>query len=70
MIEGVIKLVRPIVTILFAVSIIYFTGIKIVPVEAFVVIATGAIIWWYKDHEAEKVRKELERALNGNNQPK
>ena len=62
MIDKIIKIVRPFVTVLFAVALVWFTAIKILPVEVFVPIASVAIVWWYKDREAEKTRK-----VNGNN---
>lgn len=61
MIETIKGLVRPFVTGLFAVSFVYFTAIKIVPIEGFVALASVAIVWWYKDREAEKVRKAAEK---------
>ncbi len=60
MIEIIKELVRPFVTVLFAVAFVYFTAIKIVPIEAWIALASVAIVWWYKDREAEKVRKALE----------
>ena len=61
MIKAIKALVRPFVTGLFAVSFVYFTAIKIVPIEAFVTLASVAIVWWYKDREAEKARKATEK---------
>lgn len=57
MVDKVIKLVRPCITGLFAGAVVYFTAVKILPVEVFEVIAVAAIIWWYKDREAAKARK-------------
>lgn len=59
MVEMIIELVRPFVTVLFAVSLVYFVAIKILPIEVFVPIASIAIVWWYKDREAAKLRKQL-----------
>ncbi len=67
MIELIIKLVRPFVTVLFAVSLVYFVAVKILPIEVFVPIASIAIVWWYKDHEAEKMRKALEAQVAESN---
>lgn len=61
MVKTIKELVRPFVTGLFAVSFVYFTAIKIVPVEGFVALASVAIVWWYKDREAEKIRKAAEK---------
>ena len=61
MIEAIKGLVRPFVTGLFAVAVVYFTAIKIVPIEGFIALASVAITWWYKDREAEKVRKASEK---------
>jgi len=61
MVETVKALVRPCVTGLFAVAFVYFTAIKIVPIEGFVALASIAIVWWYKDREAEKIRKANEK---------
>ncbi len=63
MVDTIIKLVRPFVTGLFAVSLVYFVAVKILPIEVFVPIASVAIVWWYKDREAAKVRKELEEKV-------
>ena len=60
MIEAIKALVRPFVTALFAIAFVYFTAIKIGPIEGFVALASIAIVWWYKDREAEKVRKANE----------
>lgn len=61
MVQAIKELVRPIVTVLFAVASVYFTAVKIMPIEAFLILATAAIVWWYKDREAEKIRKENEK---------
>ena len=63
MIDKIIELVRPFVTVLFAVSLVYFVAVKILPIEVFVPIASVAIVWWYKDREAAKMRKELEEKV-------
>jgi len=57
MVEAIKSLVRPSVTWLFAGAFVFFTAIKIIPVEAFVAVGTAAIIWWYKDREAQKARE-------------
>ena len=62
MIEKIIQIVRPSVTWLFAGAIVYFAAIKILPIDVFVPIAAVAIVWWYKDREAEKQRKATEKA--------
>lgn len=54
MLEFIRSLVRPVVTVLFAVASVYFTAIKIMPVEAFLILATAAIVWWYKDRSEQK----------------
>lgn len=50
-------LVRPAVTVLFAGAVVYFTGLKILPIEGFLIIATAAIVWWYRDRSKEKDQK-------------
>jgi len=57
MVEKIRSLVRPVVTILLVIAVIYFTGLKIMPIEAFIIIATAAIVWWYKDRSEEKEKK-------------
>jgi len=61
MIDKIIEIVRPSVTWLFAGAIVYYTGIGLIQPEIFVPIASIAIVWWYKDREAAKMRKELEK---------
>jgi len=61
MVDMIIKLVRPSVTGLMAGALVYFTGIGLIKPEVFVPIASIAIVWWYKDREAEKARKALEK---------
>lgn len=57
MIEAIRSLVRPVVTVLFSVAAVYFTAIKIMPVEAFLILATAAIVWWFKDRSDKKEEK-------------
>lgn len=64
MVDLIVELVRPFVTVLFSVALVYFVAIKILPIEVFVPIASVAIVWWYKDREAAKMRKELENLKN------
>ena len=61
MIDTIIKIVRPSVTGLFAGALVYYTGIGLIQPEIFVPIASIAIVWWYKDREAEKIRKAAEK---------
>ncbi|GAF98021.1 unnamed protein product [marine sediment metagenome] len=61
MVDNVIKLVRPCVTGLLTGALVYFTGIGLIKPEVFVPIASIAIVWWYKDREAAKARKALEK---------
>lgn len=61
MIDTIIKIVRPSVTWLFAGAIVYFTAIQLIKPDVFVPIAAVAIVWWYKDREAEKIRKATEK---------
>lgn len=63
LVEAIKCLVRPFITGLFAVAFVYFTAIKIIPVEAFVALAGVPIVWWFKDREAAKMRKALEKAI-------
>ncbi|GAJ14585.1 unnamed protein product [marine sediment metagenome] len=64
MVDKVIELVRPCVTGLMVGALVYFTGIGLIKPEIFVPIASIAIVWWYKDREAAKLRKELEKVNN------
>ena len=61
MIDKIIEVVRPSVTWLFAGALVYFTAIQLVKPDVFVPIAAAAIVWWYKDREAEKIRKASEK---------
>ena len=62
MIDKIIQTVRPSVTWLFAGAIVYFTAIKLITADVFVPLAAVAIVWWYKDREAEKQREAIEKA--------
>jgi len=61
MIDKIIKVVRPSVTWLFAGALVYFTAIGLIKADVFVPIAAVAVVWWYKDREAEKIRKAAEK---------
>ena len=52
--EWLKSLVRPVVTLTLAGAVIYFTAVKVIPADAFLVIATAAIVWWYKDRSAKE----------------
>jgi len=57
-------LTRPILSWIFGVAFCVFTGMRIVPPEAFVGVATACIIWWFKSRDEEKLQdrlKELEQ---------
>jgi hypothetical protein len=43
--------------IMFGAAIIAFTILKIVPVEVFCSVATGAIVWFFKEREVQRLRK-------------
>ncbi len=58
MIEAIRSLVRPVVTVLFAIAVVYFTATKILTAEFFVAIASAAIVWWYKDRSDKKSNNE------------
>ena len=51
------EVARPILSLMFGVAIIVLTARGLVPVEAFVAVATASIIWWFKSRDEEKLRK-------------
>ena len=50
-----------IIAIMFAAAIIVFFGMGKVPAELFCSLATGAIIWWFKDKQYEAIMKRLKK---------
>jgi len=48
-----------IIAIMFAAAIIVFFAMGKVPAELFCSLATGAIIWWFKDKQYETIIKRL-----------
>jgi len=47
-------LVRPAISLIFAVGLTVFTAVGMIPIQVFVSIATTTIIWWYKNRDKEK----------------
>ena len=60
------ELTRPVLSWMFGLAFCIFTGMRIIPAEAFVGVATACIIWWFKSRDEEKQQvqiKELERLV-------
>jgi len=47
--------VRPIISVSMAGAIIYGFVVRLIPWEAFTVIATSAIGWWFYQRDKEKI---------------
>ena len=45
-----------IIGIMFAVALIVFTAMRIIPVEVFCSVATGAIVWFFKEKEIQRLQ--------------
>jgi Kef-type K+ transport system membrane component KefB len=52
-------LAASVIGILFAIAIVAFFGLGMLPTEWFCSLATGAIVWFFKDRETAKLLKEL-----------
>jgi hypothetical protein len=52
-----------IIGILFAIAFAVFTATGKIPVEAFVSVATGAIVWFFKDIETRRLLRELKEVM-------
>ena len=50
-----------IIAIMFTAAIIVFFGMGKIPSELFCSLATGAIIWWFKDKQYEAIMKRLKK---------
>lgn len=50
-----------IIAIMFTAAVIVFTAMRIVPAEVFCSLATGAIVWWFKDKQYEAIMKRLKK---------
>jgi len=48
-----------VIGILFAGAVIVFFGMGKIPTEVFCSLATGAIVWFFKDREQQKLLKTL-----------
>ena len=52
--------IAAIIAVIFTVSLCLFTGIGMVPVEVFCSLATGAIVFWFKNDETTKLKKQID----------
>lgn len=47
-------LVRPVVSVIFAVAFVAFTAAGMIPIQVFISLAITTIVWWYKSRDKEK----------------
>jgi hypothetical protein len=57
-IEFMRGMVRPIVTLLFTVSLIVIVTEGIQAPEWFIGLGSGCVVWWFSDRTINKVKKE------------
>ena len=50
-----------VIGIMFTAAFITFTGMGIVPPEAFAAVATGSIVYWFKDKELNDTIRRLSK---------
>lgn len=49
-----------VIGIMFALALIIFTGMEILPIEVFCSVSAGAIVWFFKEKEAETMYRRLQ----------
>ena len=52
--EKIKELTRPILSWMFGIAFIIFTGMKIIPVEVFIAAASIIITYWFSERSKEK----------------
>ena len=50
-----------IIGIMFTAAFITFTGMGLIPPEAFAAVATGAIVYWFKDRELQETIRRMSK---------
>ena len=50
---------RSLIGVMFSIALIVFTGMGLIPVAVFCSVATGAIVWFFKDKEIAMLLKNL-----------
>jgi len=50
-----------IIGIMFTAAFITFTGMELIPPEAFAAVATGAIVYWFKDRELQEAIRRMRK---------
>jgi len=57
-------LVKELIAAMFAAAFITFTGMGLIPIEAFVGVAAGIVTYFYQEKSKDKLRQEI-RTLRG-----
>ena len=52
--EKIKELTRPILSWIFAIAFCVFTGMRIIPPEAFIAAASAIIMYWFSERSKEK----------------
>lgn len=50
-----------VIGIMFAAAFITFTGMGLIPPEPFAAVATGVIVYWFKDRELQAAIRRLSK---------
>lgn len=48
-----------VIGIMFSIALIVFTGMGLIPIAVFCSVATGAIVWFFKDKQTQDMLKRL-----------
>lgn len=56
--EDIKCLMRPAISLIFAIGLTVFTAGGMIPIQVYVSIAITAILWWYKDRNKEKANAQ------------
>lgn len=53
--------VRELISAMFAAAFITFTGMQIIPIEAFVGVAVAVVMWYFEEKSKDRLREELKQ---------
>jgi hypothetical protein len=53
--------IRELLAAVFGIAFIVFTGLRIIPTEAFVGVAVAIVMWYFEEKSKENLRKEIDK---------